>query len=146
MDCVQTLTIVSHGDAVVNGDDEQIVFFGRDATASNTDILTAIGPGSGDPTKAQLETAGYPFISNQNMTVSTAGVGIGNNNLGGGGSKSAIPCRDIGAGNESFVVNPEGDLTSAKVYIDNPVAGHDTNTESLYDTTHTANGTLPVAI
>ena len=40
------------------------------------------------------------------------------------------------------MVNPEGPLTQAKVYIDNSVSGYDTSTESLYYTIYYADGSV----
>ncbi|MEO7559677.1 MAG: hypothetical protein ABIT23_05405, partial [Nitrosospira sp.] len=116
-DPVQTLTIPP---------DEQVVFFGVQATTSNSNIVSAIGLGAPDLTEAQIEAANFSFISSQNMNVSTAGIGIGNNNLNGNTTAG------INIGDESFVVNPETLLTGMKVFIDNSVGGYDPTTEELY--------------
>ncbi|SCY49192.1 DUF5801 repeats-in-toxin domain-containing protein [Nitrosospira sp. Nsp13] len=116
-DPVRTLTIPP---------DEQVVFFGVQATTSDTDIVSAIGLGEPDLTEAQIEAGGFSFLGSANMNVSTAGIGIGNNNLDGNGTAG------INAGDESFVVNPETLLTGMKVFIDNSVGGYDPTTEELY--------------
>ena len=116
-DPVQTLTIPP---------DEQVVFFGVQATTSNSNILSAITLGAPDLTEAQIEAANFSFISSQNMNVSNSGIGVGNNNLDGNTTAG------IDAGDESFVVNPETLLTGMKVFIDNSVGGYDPATEELY--------------
>jgi T1SS-143 domain-containing protein len=119
-DPVRTLTIGT----------EEIVFFGANPLASpsgDNSILTGIGLGATDPTEPQLETMPLPsFIGSAAMNVSTAGIGIANN-LFQGDNQAAI-----GAGDESFVINPQSLLTSIKVYIDNSVGGYNTATEDLY--------------
>ncbi|SEF55012.1 DUF5801 repeats-in-toxin domain-containing protein [Nitrosomonas ureae] len=116
-DAVRTLTIPP---------DEQVVFFGLQATTSDSDIVSAIGLGEPDLTEAQIEAGGFSFLGSANMNVSTSGIGIGNNNLDGNGTAG------INAGDESFVINPETLLTGVKVFIDNSVGGYDPATEELY--------------
>ncbi|ABB74581.1 hypothetical protein SAMN05216403_11734 [Nitrosospira multiformis ATCC 25196] len=116
-DPVRTLTIPP---------DEQVVFFGVQATTSDANILSAIGLGEPDLTEAQIQSGGFSFLGTANMNVSTAGIGIGNNNLDGNTTAG------INAGDESFVVNPETLLTGMKVFIDNSVGGYDPSTEELY--------------
>ncbi|MBN9132468.1 MAG: hypothetical protein J0H48_03765 [Nitrosospira multiformis] len=116
-DPVRTLTIPP---------DEQVVFFGVQPTTSDADILSAIGLGAPDLTEAQIQSGGFSFLGTANMNVSTAGIGIGNNNLDGNTTAG------INAGDESFVVNPETLLTGMKVFIDNSVGGYDPSTEELY--------------
>ena len=59
------------------------------------------------------------------MNVSTAGIGLANNNFNGSDTSS------IGL-DESFVANPEFDFTKVNVYIDNSVGGYSPTTEALY--------------
>ncbi|SDH11690.1 DUF5801 repeats-in-toxin domain-containing protein [Nitrosomonas sp. Nm132] len=116
-DPVRTLTIPP---------DEQVVFFGVQATTSDSDIVSAIGLGEPDLTEAQVEAGGFAFLGAANMNVSTSGIGIGNNNLDGDTTAG------ITAADESFIINPETLLTGMKVFIDNSVGGYDPATEELY--------------
>jgi hypothetical protein len=106
--------------------DEGIVFFGVQATTTQSDILTAIVLGEDDLTEAQIEAGGFGFLGTANMNVSTSGIGIANNNFDGNTTAG------INTGDESFVINPETLLTSMQVFIDNSVSGYDPATEELY--------------
>jgi hypothetical protein len=125
-DPVRTLLIPETSDPAIPSTSEEIVFFGVNATTATGDIFTAIGPGAGDLTEAQIEGGGFTFIGAANMNVSTSGIGIGNNNLDGNTTAG------INAGDESFVINPETLLTGMKVFIDNSVQGYNPATEELY--------------
>ncbi|MEO6563903.1 MAG: DUF5801 repeats-in-toxin domain-containing protein [Nitrosospira sp.] len=124
-DPVRTLTI----------GDEQVVFFGVKPLTTNSEIVSAIGLGEPDLTEAQIEAGGFSFLGSANVNVSTAGIGIGNNNLDGDTTAG------ITAGDESFVVNPETLLTGMKVFIDNSVGGYNPATEELYYKTFYDDGT-----
>ncbi len=123
-DPVRTLTI----------DTEDIVFFGVQAETPTNDIFGAILLGEPDLTEAQIEAGGFSFLGTADMNVSTAGIGIGNNNLNGNNTPG------IDGTDESFVVNPESLISGAKVLIDNSVGGYDTSTEELYYTLYFEDG------
>lgn len=137
---MQTLTIDTDGNGVLNAADEQIVFFNvQPATTAATVVDDAIGSGEPDLTEAQLEgsPASYPFITGPALNVSTSGIGLGNNNLNGSGA-------GISAADESFVVNPETLLTAVRVFIDNSVGGYSNapgGAEELYYRVFYSDGT-----
>ncbi|SCA63968.1 Uncharacterized protein SCG7086_BK_00110, partial [Chlamydiales bacterium SCGC AG-110-P3] len=142
-DPVRTLFIPETDPPVAPSPSEEIVFFGVEATTPENEIFNAIGLGEADLTEAEVEAGGYSFLGNAKMNVSTAGIGLGNNNLNGD------KLDGITSGDESFVINPESLLTGMKVFIDNSVAGYDTDVdpvtgfqnESLYYTIYSENGT-----
>ncbi|EJN16343.1 hypothetical protein PMI36_06153 [Pseudomonas sp. GM79] len=134
-DPVRTLLIPEQDPPTIPSPSEEIVFFGVNATTSSSDIFSAIGLGAPDLTEAQVEAGGFAFIGAANMNVSTAGIGIANNNLDGNTTAG------INAGDESFVINPESLLSSMKVFIDNSVQGYNPATEELYYTIFYADGT-----
>ncbi|MNZ55175.1 hypothetical protein D3C78_730970 [compost metagenome] len=127
-DPVRTLLIPETDDPAIPSLSEEIVFFGVEATATTANIIEAIGQeeGEGNLTEAEVEAGGFAFIADENMNVSTSGIGIGNNNLEGNTTAG------INAGDESFVINPETLLTGMKVFIDNSVSGYNPATEELY--------------
>jgi hypothetical protein len=133
-DPVQTLTpgAGAHPPAPLN--DKQIVFFNVLATATETQIENITGADP-DLTEAQIEANGAftSTLGTEAMNVSTAGIGIGNNNLNGNDTSS-------NGLDESFVANPEFDVTSVKVFIDNSVSGYTPATESLLYKIYYTNG------
>jgi hypothetical protein len=142
-DAVQTLEFAGAGN--------DIVFFGAVATAptsdvsgSDNDLEDLISP---DPDESQLEALNVPTLINTStkMNVSTSGIGINNNNLDGanqGTGTGAFANTTITSGDESFVVNPEQDVDTVRVYIDNSVGGYSTATEDLYYTIYYSDGTV----
>ncbi|NPC59413.1 hypothetical protein HNE04_27820 [Caenimonas sp. S4] len=133
-DPVQTLTPGAglHPPAPLN--DKQIVFFNVLATANESQVESLIG-GDPDLTEAQIEgnSALTPFLGTEAMNVSTSGIGVGNNNLNGSDTSSS-------GLDESFVANPEFDVTKVKVFIDNSVSGYTPATESLFWTLYYTDG------
>ncbi|MGM0914741.1 MAG: hypothetical protein ACQEXC_12785, partial [Pseudomonadota bacterium] len=144
-----------------DGDDNDIVFFGAVATAPRengtmgvdpNDIEDLVVEGQTDLTEAQIEgfltpTNQIPTLINTGtqMNVSTAGIGINNNNLDGadeGLGTGAFAGTTITTGDESFVVNPEELVDSVTVYISSTVQGYDPATEDLYYTVYYADGTI----
>lgn len=130
---------------------DDVVFFGVVATASasgimgNTppnDLLDLVVPGATDLSEAQIRsfltpTNQIPTLINAStqMNVSTAGIGINNNNLN--GSRTGIQ-----AGDESFVFNPEEVVDNVRVFISNSVGGYNTATEELYFRVFYTDGTV----
>ena len=140
-DAVQTLEFAP------TGPENDIVFFGAVATAptsnvsgSNNDLLDLISPDP-DLTETQLEALNVPSLINTStkMNVSTSGIGINNNNLDGSGA-------GISSGDESFMVNPEQDVGTVKVFIDNSVGGYTPGSEQLYYTIYYTDGTVSAPI
>lgn len=140
-DAVQTLEFAP------TGPQNDIVFFGAVATAptsgvtgSNNDLLDLVGPDP-DLTEDDLQALNVPALINTStkMNVSTSGIGINNNNLDGTGA-------GISSADESFVVNPEQDVDTVKVYIDNAVGGYSAATEDLYYTIYYTDGTVSAPI
>jgi hypothetical protein len=72
-------------------------------------------------------------LGTEAMNVSTSGIGVGNNNLNGNDTSSS-------GLDESFVANPEFDVTMVKVFIDNSVSGYTPATESLFWTLYYTDG------
>ena len=68
------------------------------------------------------------------MNVSTAGIGLGNNNFDGNANLGVDGATTQGgAFDESFVVDPTSFLVSSmKVFIDNSVGGYDPATEGVF--------------
>ncbi|MDP3759708.1 MAG: DUF5801 repeats-in-toxin domain-containing protein, partial [Ramlibacter sp.] len=134
-DPVQTLTPGAglHPPAPLN--DKQIVFFNVLATDTESQIESLVG-GTPDLTEAQIEGDATltALLGTEAMNVSTSGIGVGNNNLNGNDTSSS-------GLDESFVVNPEFDVTKVKVFIDNSVSGYTPATESLYYTIYYTDGT-----
>lgn len=126
-DPVQTLTIPEPPATPIT----DVVFFSAKTSASEAQILSAIGSGLSDPDEATLE--GPPLnaaIDPRAMNVSTAGIGVDNNLLQ-GDSNAAIG--GAGSTDESFVVNPEILVSSVEIFIDNSVQGYNhTGGERLY--------------
>jgi hypothetical protein len=128
-DPVQTLTIGTR----------KIVFSAVDATAPETDIKANL-----DKTEGDIQTTPLPdYLSLAQMNVSTAGIGLGNNNFDGNataGVDGAIT--QGGAFDESFVVDPTSFLVSSmKVFIDNSVGGYNPATEGVFYKIYYADGT-----
>ncbi|MDN3557047.1 beta strand repeat-containing protein [Halomonas maura] len=81
-------------------------------------------------------------LSDDEMNVSTAGIGNDNNNFD-GNANSGIDGDTTRGGkvDESFVVDPtDFDVSSVKVYIDNSVGGYDNPPEELYYLVYDADG------
>jgi hypothetical protein len=119
-DPVRTLTIGT----------QAIVFSAVKATASVADI-----EGNLDKTEAQIQTNPLPgYISPAQMNVSTAGIGLANNNFDGNATAGVDGgTTQGGAFDESFVVDPTNFLVSGmKVFIDNSVGGYNPSTEGLF--------------
>jgi hypothetical protein len=142
-DAVQTLLFGPGPDQSSGADD--VVFFGVVATAptdldgANNDIFDLIvrEPPASDLTEAQIEALNSPLVTTSTkMNVSTAGIGINNNNFD-GDTNTAITSAD-----ESFVFNPEQAVDFVKVYIDNSVGGYNMATEDLYYTAYYTDGTV----
>jgi hypothetical protein len=79
------------------------------------------------------------------MNVSTAGIGVNNNNLNGAADTGETPAfanTTITSGDESFVVNPETVVDKVTVFIDNSVGGYNPATEDLYYTVYYTDGTV----
>jgi hypothetical protein len=129
-DPVQTLTIPAP-----NAD--SVVFFSVKTSATDAQILSAIGLGATDLTEAQLQTNPLPsYIDPRAMNVSTSGIGVDNNLLQGDTNAA------IGGTDESFVVNPGTLVSSVKVFVDNSVQGYDyTGGERMYYKAFYADGT-----
>jgi hypothetical protein len=122
---------------------DDVLFFGVVATAPAKDgtVVSPLIPndlqdlvvvGATDLDEAQIRafltpTNQIPTLINSGtqMNVSTSGIGINNNNLDGSGT-------GIQAGDESFIFNPEEQVDSVRVYIDNSVGGYSAPTEELY--------------
>lgn len=113
---------------------ETVVFFSAKINASAADIATGIIQGATDPTEAQLEGLNPPatlasFIDPRSMNVSTAGIGVDNNNMNGYGASGDSAIIDDPAGNtpsdDSMVINPGTLVDKVRVYIDNSVTGYD---------------------
>ncbi|SCW70707.1 hypothetical protein SAMN02927900_04005 [Rhizobium mongolense subsp. loessense] len=146
-DPVQTLLF---GGSETGADD--VVFFGAVATAPQSgvagdpppnDLLDLIVTGATDLNEDQIQaflspTNQIPTLINADtkMNVSTAGIGINNNNLDGNGTLG------IQAGDESFVFNPEEVVDKVRVYIDNSVGGYSPPAEQLYYTIYYTDGTI----
>lgn len=117
-------------------DADDAVFFGVVADASTSGILDLVESGEGDLTESQIEALNSPLVTaGTAMNVSTAGIGIKNNNLDGAGT-------GLQSGDESFVFNPEEAVDSVKVFIDNSVGGYTTATEDLFYTVYFTDGTV----
>ena len=115
---------------------ETVVFFSAKIGASAASIASGIQLGQPDPTEAGLEGPNAPttlasFIDPRNMNVSTAGIGVDNNNMNGYGASGNLAVIDDpdGAGNtpsdDSFVINPGTLVDKVRVFIDNSVTGYD---------------------
>lgn len=137
---------------------DDVLFFGVVATAPASglaggdalanpvqvpnDLRDLIYPGATDLNEAQVRSFLAPanqiptlINASTQMNVSTSGIGINNNNLDGSGA-------NIQAGDESFVFNPEEEVDSVRVYIDNSVGGYTTGTEELYYRIFYSDGTV----
>ncbi|MDY7116771.1 hypothetical protein RAN53_10465, partial [Halomonas sp. SSL-5] len=126
-DPVRTLTVT---------DDFKIVFSAVDPTTEPGDISSFL-----NALEADIE-AGADYLSDDEMNVSTAGIGNGNNNFD-GNSLSDIDGETTQGGkvDESFVIDPtDVDVSSVKVFIDNTVGGYDTSSEELYYLVYDADG------
>lgn len=136
---------------------ETVVFFSAKFDAPEGSIPNGIILGQPDPTEFALQgndnDPPYPnlasFIDPRNMNVSTAGIGVDNNNLNGYGASGANALIDDpdGAGNtpadDSFVVNPLTLVDKVRVFIDNSVTGYDyVGGERLQYRTFYADGTV----
>ncbi|HYQ38338.1 MAG TPA: hypothetical protein VER09_05305, partial [Pseudomonas sp.] len=142
-DPVQTLSIP----ATSTSPAETVVFFSAKIAASAGDIAAGIIQGATDPTEAALQ--GPPlasFIDPRSMNVSTAGIGVDNNNMNGYGASGDSAIIDDPAGNtpsdDSMVINPGTLVDKVRVFIDNSVTGYDyTGGERLQYRTFYADGT-----
>jgi hypothetical protein len=129
-DPVQTMTIET----------EHIVFTGVQATTDPDDIKQIIGL-----TEAEIEagvlSGDYTFVGTQKLNVSTAGIGVDNNNVS-GNSLAGIDGETTNGGkiDQSFLVDPGSLLTAMKVYIDNSVGGYNPANEDLYHRVFYSNG------
>ncbi|MFN4140933.1 hypothetical protein [Aestuariivirga sp.] len=146
-DAVQTLGFAPTGHT------NDVIFFGVVATAPSENGTTASDPDSieelvnTNPTEAFLESLNVPTLINAGaqMNVSTSGIGINNNNLNGadeGTGSGAFAGTSITSGDQSFVVNPEQDVDTVRVYIDNAVGGYTPTTEDLYYVIYYTDGTV----
>lgn len=99
-----------------------------------------------DPTEAQLEANNGGLITpTAQMNVSTSGIGVNNNNLDGAddsGEPVIFAGTSITKNDESFVVNPEQDVDTVKVFIDNSVGGYSAATEDLYYVVYYTDGSV----
>jgi hypothetical protein len=129
-DPVQTLSIPSTPTSPA----ESVVFFSAKIGASASAIAGGVINGASDPTEASLQGNNPPttlaaFIDPRSMNVSTAGIGVDNNNMNGYGASGNSAIIDDPAGNapadDSFVVNPLALVDKVRVFIDNSVTGYD---------------------
>lgn len=124
-DPVQTLDIPDQNVKNPPPIQETVVFFSALIGAAGSLIATKVGAGQSDPSETTLEADPQKgtFIDPRAMNVSTAGIGVDNNNLNGAGAtgNSAV----IDGTDESFVVNPGSLVDKVRVFIDNSVAGYD---------------------
>ena len=119
---------------------DDIVFFSVAPNAHPNDILGLVVSGAPDLTEEQVEASGSSALNAAaQMNVSTAGIGVNNNNLNGATA-------GIQSGDESFVVNPEMVVDKVKVFIDNSVSGYNPATEDLYYTVYYTDGTVGAPI
>ena len=134
-DAVQTLTPGAALHPPAPQTDKQIVFFNVLVTDSQSQVQSLIG-GNPDLTEADIESNSSltPLLGTEAMNVSTSGIGVGNNNLNGNDTSSS-------GQDESFVANPEFDVTTLRVFIDNSVGGYTPATESLLYTLYYTDGT-----
>ncbi|HSG69621.1 MAG TPA: hypothetical protein VLA12_04355, partial [Planctomycetaceae bacterium] len=130
-DSVQTLPVGDDDilffalDPLAYADMDEWVDDGSPAPEPDDYIVTHVLAPSLDETG--LETLNPSFLDPAFlMNVSTSGIGVNNNNLQGDGIVG------ITAGDQSFIVNTQTELTSMKVFIDNSVSGYNTATEDLY--------------
>jgi hypothetical protein len=126
-DPVRTLTVGTN----------EIVFSAVDPTTVPEDITSIL-----NEHEAYIETTAV-FLSDDEMNVSQAGIGNGNNNFD-GNAISGIDGETTNGGkvDESFVVDPtDFDVSSVKVYIDNSVGGYDNPPEELYYNVYYSDGT-----
>ncbi|MDW7748016.1 DUF5801 repeats-in-toxin domain-containing protein [Halomonas sp.] len=150
-------TLLFGGEPPTEDGNDDIVFFGAVPTAVRSDpvdddaydsILDLVVRGEPDLTEGQIEALlPLPGLVNSGtqMNVSTAGIGINNNNLDGadeGAGTGAFVGTSITLGDESFVVNPETLVDSVTVYISSTVQGYDPATEDLYYTVYYADGSV----
>ncbi|APE30130.1 hypothetical protein BOX17_03680 [Halomonas aestuarii] len=150
-------TLLFGGEPPTDAGNDDIVFFGAVPTAVRSDpaepvdidsILDLVVRGELDLTEEEIEALlPLPDLVNPGtqMNVSTAGIGINNNNLDGadeGDGTGAFAGTTITSGDESFVVNPETLVDSVTVYISSTVQGYDTATEDLYYTVYYADGSV----
>ena len=135
---------------------ETVVFFSAkigsaaDGYLANA-IASGIIAGATDPTEASLQGNNPPstlasFIDPRSMNVSTAGIGVDNNNLNGYGASGNSGIIDDPAGSQpsddSFVINPLTLVDKVRVFIDNSVTGYDyTGGERLQYRNFYADGT-----
>jgi hypothetical protein len=116
-DPVRTLTV----------DSTDIVFSAVEPTTDPADIVPFLDTG-----EMNIED-NATFLSTDEMNVSNAGIGNDNNNFN-GNADDGVDGNTTNGGktDESFVVDPDSDISSMKVFIDNSVSGYNTNTEELY--------------
>jgi hypothetical protein len=124
-DSVQTLTV----------DGIDLVFSAVVPTTASADITAFL-----NHTEADIE-ANATYLSSDEMNVSTAGIGNDNNNFD-GNADSGIDGNTTQGGkvDESFVFDPDVDVSSVKVFIDNAVGGYDNPPEELYYLVYDADG------
>jgi hypothetical protein len=124
----------------------------RTLTVGSTDIVfSAVEPLAGpmfiqnilNLPEADVEMDPDSILSTDEMNVSNSGIGNGNNNLN-GNALSGVDDQTTNGGkvDESFVVDPMGDVSSMKVFIDNSVGGYNTDTEELYYRVYNSDGTF----
>jgi hypothetical protein len=121
---------------------ETVVFFSAKIDALAGDIAAGIIQGATDPTEGDLQGLNPPttyasFIDPRSMNVSTAGIGVDNNNLNGYGASGNAAVIDDPDGpdntdggpdlppDESFIINPLTLVDMMRVFIDNSVTGYD---------------------
>jgi hypothetical protein len=142
-DAVQTLTF--------QGDSNDVVFFAVNPTAPTHGVNGQPNDvqdlATGNPTEAYLESLNATSLisSGAQMNVSTSGIGVNNNILNGtneGAGTGAFAGTTITTHDESFLVNPEQDVDTVRVYIDNSVGGYTPNSEDLYYTIYYTDGSV----
>jgi hypothetical protein len=99
-----------------------------------------------DPDEATLQTTNGGLITlSTQLNVSTSGIGVNNNNLDSSddkGQTTVFQGTSITSKDESFVVNPEDDVDTVRVFIDNSVGGYTPATEDLYYVAYFTDGTV----
>lgn len=106
----------------------EIVFSAVDPIADPSAISDDLNTG-----EANIETTA-DYLSDDELNVSTSGIANGNNVFE-GNVLEGNPDGDTTKGgkvDESFVVDPNVDVSSVTVFIDNSVGGYDTGSEELY--------------
>jgi hypothetical protein len=95
-----------------------------------------------DQGEAHIE-ANATYLDDLEMNVSTAGIGTGNNNFNGNANAGVDGLTTSGGKtDESFVVDPDSDINSMKVFIDNSVGGYDNPPEGLFYRVYFTDGSI----